>query len=363
MDYHPPAPSPAHPSASIVIRAIGDRPWTGQIGNVILELLHPGKPPLWIMLPFTQEEGTRQTKHWEGCWRLVKEWPGASGLSDEQWVLLASLHRVLFWFAHDKNDGTVAAWPGFIRSYLLLGELGRHFRKNITVNGTVLLHLLMTWAQEHVPKSGTRGSSLECETPIVLVSQYLIAPSEYSLGGGLHYDILWNSSASQTSRDTPLMDYHPPAPSPAHPSASIVIRAIGDRPWTGQIGNVILELLHPGKPPLWIMLPFTQEEGTRQTKHWEGCWRLVKEWPGASGLSDEQWVLLASLHRVLFWFAHDKNDGTVAAWPGFIRSYLLLGELGRHFRKNITVNGTVLLHLLMTWAQEHVPVRHNVPPR
>ena len=87
----------------------------------------------------------------------------------------------------------------------------------------------------------------------------------------------------------------------------------------------------------------------------------MKEWPGAPFLSDKQWILLAALFRTLFWFTTDKNNATAAAWPAFIRSYLLLGEVGRHFQKQVTISGTVLLHLLVTWAEEHVLVRCIVP--
>ncbi|PIL25550.1 hypothetical protein GSI_12388 [Ganoderma sinense ZZ0214-1] len=51
----------------------------------------------------------------------------------------------------------------------------------------------------------------------------------------------------------------------------------------------------------------------------------------------------------------------MAAWPSFIRSYRLLGQVGHHFRRNVTVNGTILLHLLVTWAQEHVPNAFIIP--
>ena len=68
---------------------------------------------------------------------MILAWPGAPGLQDEQWLLLWTLCRTLHWFAQRGNPAPypppssrcprAAAWPGFQKAYLLLGEVGTHF--------------------------------------------------------------------------------------------------------------------------------------------------------------------------------------------------------------------------------------------
>ena len=113
---------------------------------------------------------------------------------------------------------------------------------------------------------------------------------------------------------------------------------------------------------LQIMLPYTSEEAAQQGNAWATTWQLIRQWPGARALNYQQWLLLWTLCRTLHWFAQaEVQPARRAAWPDFMKAYLLLGEVGRHFTFSKPIKDDVLLRFLLTWVRERIPVGDQIP--